>query len=232
MDNKSLAVFWKSFFADLFTGTFIKLFLFTSAGFTLGLITLAAFKWTFLDPMELSGFLEVLSLSLGFIWYGAWGFLLSLLACALFIMIKKLGESVHGIHGLLDLLTRQVVEKLPQGEKQISKEELGRRFDNMGKEFLQNLKLKGGFLRWVSRFFFVILLKVLKLFFLDDVMDELMKKPSNQITPSDMEHAVRRVGAELIISPIRDGLIIFQILIGVLVLLLFAIPFGAIYFFI
>lgn len=132
---------------------------------------------------------------------------------------------VGGIQGLLDLITREVVKKFPRFHKNIPKEKLSETFDNIGKGFLDNLKLKGGLIRFASRILFGVILKALKFFFLDDVVEELAKKESGDIGTADIEHAVRRVGVEMILSPIQDNFQLLHILTWALALVLFSLPF-------
>ena len=98
-------------------------------------------------------------------------------------------------------------------------------FDNIGKDFQQKLRLKG-IIGLVSSLFFWVLLKALKILFLDSVAEELLKNPSDQLSSSDIEHAVRRVWVEIILAPITDSLFLFQIMNGVLIILSFIVPFG------
>ena len=65
-----------------------------------------------------------------------------------------------------------------------------------------------------------------KFFFLDQVVEELQKKETSEITSTDIEHAVRRVGTEVMISPITDNLFLIHALNIALGILLFGIPFG------
>ena len=106
---------------------------------------------------------------------------------------------------------------------------MARQFDNIGKDFQYKLRLKG-ITGWISSIIFWIILKALKILFLDSVSEELLKNPSDQITSSDIEHAVRRVGVEIILAPITDTLVLLQILNGVLMLLIFSIPFAIFWF--
>jgi len=70
----------------------------------------------------------------------------------------------------------------------------------------------------------------MKILFLDNVAEELLRKPSDQITSSDIEHAVRRVGVEMMLSPITDTLMLLQILNGIFMLLIISIPFAIFWF--
>ena len=106
---------------------------------------------------------------------------------------------------------------------------MARQFDNIGYDFQNKLRLKG-ITGWISSIIFWVILKAMKILFLDNVAEELSRKPSDQITSSDIEHAVRRVGVEIILSPITDSLVLLQILNGVLMLLIFSIPFAIFWF--
>ena len=55
---------------------------------------------------------------------------------------------------------------------------------------------------------------------------ELQKKDKEEITSVDIEHAVRRVGTEVLIAPITDNLFLLQIVNITLGMLLFALPFS------
>ena len=77
---------------------------------------------------------------------------------------------------------------------------------------------------------FRVILKVLRFFFLDEVMEELQKKDKEEITSADIEHAVRRVGTEVLIAPITDNLFLLQIVNIIIGLFLFALPFSLLWF--
>ena len=83
--------------------------------------------------------------------------------------------------------------------------------------------------RWSEQVFERIL-KALKFFFLDEVVEELEKRPADEIRTSDIEHAVRRVGVGVILSPITDNIVLLQFLIGVLMVLTFGVPFALLWF--
>jgi hypothetical protein len=57
-------------------------------------------------------------------------------------------------------------------------------------------------------------------------MEELHKRDKEEITSADIEHAVRRVGTEVMIAPITDSIFLFQIVNILIGLLLFALPFS------
>lgn len=225
MDKQQILQFWQKFFADLFLGTFKKLFLFSLAGFTVGLLTLLAYKWIVLAELEWEAWVKILILVAGILWYGGFGVLHAWIFAVAQVMEKKFIEAVHGLHDLLDLFTREVIARIPKFNKSTPREEIERQFDNIGKDFQNKLRLKG-ITGWVSSIIFWVILKALKILFLDSVAEELLKNPSDQITSSDIEHAVRRVGVEIILAPITDTLILLQIANGILILLTFSIPFA------
>ena len=225
MDKPTILKFWQSFFADLFLGTFKKLFLFSLMGIMLGLLALFIFKSTMVADLDWDGWVKTLVLIVFFFWFGGFGVLHGLLHAVILIAEKKIIEAVLGLHDLLDLFTREVIARIPKFNKNTPKEELSRQFDNIGKDFQQKLRLKG-IIGLVSSLFFWVLLKALKILFLDSVAEELLKNPSDQLSSSDIEHAVRRVGVEIILAPITDSLFLFQILNGVLIILSFIVSFG------
>jgi len=225
MEKPQIFQYWRKFFADLFLGTFKKLFLFSLAGFAVGLMTLLAHKWIVLADLEWEDWIKTLILLSGILWYGGFGVLHAWIFAVAQVMEKKFIEAVHGLHDLLDLFTREVIARIPKFNKSTPREEMERQFDNIGKDFQNKLRLKG-ITGWISSIIFWIILKALKILFLDSVAEELLKNPSNQITSSDIEHAVRRVGVEIILAPITDTLVLLQIGNAILMLLTFSIPFA------
>lgn len=226
MDKETLLTSWRNFFIDLFVGTFKNLFLLSLAGFALGMATLALFQGIYLEDLEWSTWLKTFIWILALFWFGGLGVLHGLAASVVHTTGKKLSEMVGGLHDLLDLLTHEALRKVPRFGKNIPKAELARAYDNIGNDFREKLRLKKGTISFISGILFGMILKVLKFFFLDNVVEELSKKPSDQITPGDIENAVRRVGVELVLSPIMDNLFLLQILNGIIIALLFGIPFG------
>lgn len=226
MDKEGVVTFWRNFFSDLLVGTFKKLFLFSAGGFACGLGAAYALDQWFIIPTDWNTWLQWTVFLLAVIWFCVFGVVHGLAASAIAVIGKKLSEMIRGIHGLLDILTRGVLESFPKLNKQISREELAKKFDQMGQNFLLNLRLKGGLTRFLAGIIFRIILKSLKFFFLDDVVEELLKKDSGDITNADIEHAVRRVGVEMVLSPITDSLILLHVINSVLLLLTFGIPFG------
>ena len=210
MEKPQIFQFWQKFFADLFLGTFKKLFLSSVAGFAVGLMTLLAYKWIVLAELEWESWVKTLILLSGILWYGGFGVSHAWTFAVAQIMEKKFIEAVHGLHDLLDLFTREVIARIPKFNKSTPRDEMERQFDNIGKDFQNKLRLKG-ITGWISSIIFWIILKALKILFLDSVAEELLRNPSDQITSSDIEHAVRRVGVEIILAPITDTLVLLQI---------------------
>ena len=164
-------------------------------------------------------------LILSFGWYTAFGTIFGLIASIVQTSSKKITEALAGLHDLLDLLTHGVVEKIPRLNKNIPRNQLEYTFDGIGKNFLEQLRLKKGVTAFLSRILFRTILKVIKFFFLDNVVEELSKK-EGAITSSDIEHAVRRVGVEMVTAPILEKFIYLQIFNFILFLLSFFIPVG------
>jgi hypothetical protein len=148
------------------------------------------------------------------------------IACSLHLLGKKLQEALSGLQELLDWLTREVIGRFPNFQKNIPKHELAEKYDQIGDELRQKLKQRGGITGFSSGLLFVVILKALRFFFLDDVMEELHKRDKEEITSADIEHAVRRVGTEVMIAPITDSIFLFQIVNILIGLLLFALPFS------
>jgi len=225
MKKEEIIKYWSKFFADLLVGTFIKLLLFGSIGFVLGLTGLFIMDHFVMEELEWSTWIVSTVLVLSFGWYTGFGVLYGLIACIIQTTSKKITEALVGLHDLLDLLTHGVVEKIPRFNKNIPRDQLEDTFDGIGKNFLEQLKLKRGVTAFLSRILFGTILKVIKFFFLDNVVEELSKK-EGAITSSDIEHAVRRVGVEIIIAPILEKFIYLQILNFILFTLSFAVPIG------
>ena len=226
MNKEEIILFWRRFFTDLLLGTFFKLFLFSLIGFVFGMLSLYVMDHFILAELEWSEWIVRIILFFSFGWYAGFGILYGLIACIIHIISKKLTEALAGLHDLLDLLTRGVVEKIPRFSKNIPHNQLEETFDGIGRNFLEQLRLKRGTTAFISRFLFGTILKVLKFFFLDDVVGELSKKASGDITPSDIEHAVRRVGVEMVTAPILEKFLYLQILNFIFFVLSFATPVG------
>jgi hypothetical protein len=225
MEKEEIIDYWRKFFADLLVGTFKKLLLFGLIGFTLGLIGLFILDHFFMEQLEWSTWIVSTVLVLSFGWYTGFGVLYGLIACIIQTTSKKITEALVGLHDLLDLLTHGVVEKIPRFNKNIPRNQLEDTFDGIGKNFLEQLRLKQGITAFLSRSLFGTILKVIKFFFLDNIVEELSKKEED-ITSSDIEHAVRRVGMEMATAPILEKFIYLQILNLILFTLSFAFPIG------
>jgi hypothetical protein len=229
--TEEIVLYWRRFFTDLLVGTFVNLILFCALGLILGMGGLYALDYIFLEELEWNGWLEGLILTLAVGWYAVLGILHGIGACAIHTAGKKLAEAMTGIHGLLDLITRGMVDKNPHINKNIPREQLEATIDGIGKSFMEQLRLKKGLTALFARLVYGAILKALKFFFLDDVVEELAKKETGDITSADIEHAVRRVGVEVVMSPILDNFVLLQTLNCIALLLTFGIPLGIFYFF-
>jgi len=230
MSKEEIINYWRRFFTDLLVGTFKKLLLFGLTGFVLGLISLFIMDHFVMEELEWSTWIVSTVLVLSFGWYTGFGVFYGLIACVIQTSSKKITEALAGLHDLLDLLTHGVVEKIPRFNKNIPRNQLEDTFDGIGKNFLEQLRLKRGVTAFLSRILFGTILKVIKFFFLDNVVEELSKKESD-ITSSDIEHAVRRVGVEMVIAPILEKFIYLQIFNFILFTLSFAVPIGVLLLF-
>ncbi len=225
MEKENLVLYWRAFFTDLFVGTFKRLIIFSASGFGIAGLAFAIFNWQTSSATP-PDWTDWISWTLAGGWFLFWGVFQAALSCAILTVGRKFSEVAEGLHALLDLLTRQVMAKFSKTNKVISRPELEESFDNFGQKFLESLRLKGGVTPLFARIIFSFMIKALKFFFLDNVMVELSKKNSDQIKSSDIEHAVRRVGVDIAVSPIRDQLEFLQILNLVFLLILYSIPFG------
>ena len=225
MKKEEIISYWRRFFSDLLVGTFVRLFIFGAIGFFLGLTGLFIMDHFFMEELEWSTWIISTVLVFSFGWYTGFGTIFGLLACVIQTSSKKITEALAGLHNLLDLLTHGVVEKIPRFNKNIPRNQLEDTFDGIGKSFLKQLKLKQGVTAFLSRILFGTILKVIKFFFLDNVVEELSKKDSD-ITSSDIEHAVRRVGVEMVTAPILEKFLYLQIINFILFILIFGVPIG------
>ena len=225
MSKEEIITYWRRFFTDLLVGTFKKLLLFGLTGFALGLIGLFIMDHFVMEELEWSTWIISTVLVFSFGWYTGFGVFYGLIACIIQISSKKITEALAGIHDLLDLLTHGVVEKIPRFNKNIPRSQLEETCDGIGKNFLEQLRLKRGVTAFLSRMIFGTILKIIKFFFLDNVVEELSKKEGD-ITSSDIEHAVRRVGVEMITEPIIEKFLYLQILNFILFALSFGVPVG------
>ena len=209
MEKTNVIEFWKNFFTSLLTGAVLSLFLFSLGGFALGMTAVYFLNHFF---MGTGAWWSWLGIPPVLMWYGIWGVFHGLVASVAFTTAGKLSEMIGGLQGLLDLLSVEVTGKFKKLEKNIPKEKLAQSFDQFGEKFLDDLRLKKGLLYIPTRLIYGVILKGLKFFFLNDIREELLKNKSPEITPADVESAVRRVGVELILSPILDNFILIQIL--------------------
>ena len=154
------------------------------------------------------------------------GMLHSWIACTLHLLGKKLREALSGLQELLDWLTREVIGRFPKFQKNIPKHELAEKYDQVGSELRQKLKQRGGMAGFSYGLLFAVILKALRFFFLDEVVEEIHKQNKDEVTSADIEHAVRRVGTEVMIAPITDSIFLFQIVNIAIGLALIALPFS------
>jgi len=223
MKKEKIINYWHSFFSDLLVGTFVRLFIFGATGFSLGLIGFFIMDNFFMEELKWSTWIVSIILVFSFGWYTGFGTMFGLIASIIQTSSKKITEALAGLHDLLDLLTHGVVEKIPRFNKNIPRSQLEDTFNGIGKKFIEELKLKRGVTAFLSRILFGTILKVIKIFFLDNVVEELSKKEGD-ITSSDIEHAVRRVGVEMVTEPIMEKFLYLQILNFILFSLSFAVP--------
>ena len=226
MNKEQVLDFWIGFFKDLLVGTFKNLFLFGILGFSLGALAIFIFDLKVLDTAEWNVWVEGTILFLVGGVYLSLGVLHGWISCSLHLLEKKMLEALSGLQELLDWLTREVIGRFPRFQKNIPKHELAQKYDQIGNELRQKLKQRGGIAGFSSGLLFAVILKALRFFFLDDVMEELNKKDKDEITSADIEHAVRRVGTEVMIAPITDSIFLLQIVNILIGLLLFALPFS------
>ncbi|MBC8285874.1 MAG: hypothetical protein H8E42_00215 [Nitrospinae bacterium] len=230
MNKQQILDFWIVFFKDLLLGTFKNLFLFGICGFLSGAFATYVFDLQVLDTAEWNVWLEGALLVLVAGSYLSLGLLHGWISCSLHMVSKKMREALSGLQELLDWLTREVIGRFPRFQKNIPKHELAQKYDQIGNELRLKLKQRGGITGFTSSVLFGVILKVLRFFFLDEVVEELHKKDKEEITSADIEHAVRRVGTEVMIAPITDNLFLLQIVNIITGLLLFALPFSLLWF--
>jgi hypothetical protein len=226
MNKQQVLDFWIGFFKDLLIGTFKNLFIFGISGFSLGLFAAYIFDLQVLDTAEWSVWLEVIILIIVGTGYLGLGVFHGWVSCSLHLLSKKLREALSGLQDLLDWLTREVIGRFPKFQKNIPKHELAQKYDQIGDELRQKIRQRGGLSGFFIGLLFGVILKALRFFFLDEVVEELHKKEKEEITSADIEHAVRRVGTEVMIAPITDNLFLLQIVNFIIGLFLFALPFG------
>lgn len=226
MNKQQVLDFWILFFKDLIVGTFKNLFLFGTLGFLSGALATFFFNSKVLDTLEWNVWLEGIILLIAAAGYLCFGLLHGWISCSLHLLSKKMREALSGLQELLDWLTREVIGRFPKFQKNIPKQELAQKYDQIGNDLRQKLKQRGGITGFTSSLLFGVILKVLRFFFLDEVVEELHKKNKEEITSADIEHAVRRVGTEVMIAPITDNLFLLQIINILIGLFLFALPFS------
>lgn len=230
-DKKKVLIYWQKFFADLLIGTFVNLFLLGAAGFVAGMLGTYSLKEVYIWQADWSGWLQWLVLLTALLWYGLWGTAHGALASIVHTARCKLKQMVDGLHDLLDILVSGVMSHYPDINKSIPREELAHKFDEVGKKFLEELKLKSGPINWMKGLFFRVILRVLKFLFLDDIMEELNKKGKEHLDRADIESAIRRVGVEFVISTLTDQMLILQGLNILLLTLTFGLPFFLFWYF-
>lgn len=230
-DKIQVLKYWQKFFADLLIGTFVNLFLFGVVGFVVGMIGVYSLKEVYIWETDWSGWLQWLVLITAFLWYGLMGPVHGIIASIIETARSKFRQMMGGLHDLMDILVSGVLSSYPQVNKSIPKEELARKFDEIGKKFLDDLKLKGGPINWMKGLFFRAILKLLKFIFLDDVMEELNKKGKEHLDRADIESAVRRVGVEFVISTLTDQMLILQGLNILFLAFTFGLPFFLFWYF-
>jgi len=230
-DKNQVLSYWQKFFADLLIGTFVNLFLFGAVGFVVGMIGIYSLKEIYIWEADWSGWLQWLVLIAALLWYGLWGPIHGFTASIIHTARGRFRQMVGGLHDLMDILVSGVLSNYPHVNKSIPKEELARKFEAIGKKFLDELKLKGGPINWMKGLFFRAVLKVLKFIFLDDVMEELNKKGEDHLDRADIESAVRRVGVEFVISTLTDQMLILQGLNILALAFTFGLPFFLFWYF-
>lgn len=231
MNKQKVLDFWIEFFKDLLLGTFKKLFLFSFSGFFLGALATYGFDLNVLGTADWNTWLEgAILISVGAGYLGL-GLLHGWIACSLHVLGKKMREALTGLQDLLDWLTREVIGRFPKFQKNIPKHELAQKYDQIGNELRQKLRQRGGITGFTSAIMFGVILKALRFFFLDEVVEELHKKEKEEITSADIEHAVRRVGTEVMIAPITDNIFLLQIVNIIIGLFFFALPFSLLWIF-
>ena len=230
-DKNQVLSYWQKFFAELLIGTFVNLFLFGVIGFAIGMIGTYSLKEIYIWEADWSGWLQWLMVITALLWYGLWGPIHGIIASIIHTARGKFKQMVGGLHDLMDILVSGVLSHYPDVNKSIPREELARKFDEIGKKFLDDLKLISGPINWMKGLFFRAVLKVIKFIFLDDVMEELNKKGKDHLDRADIESAVRRVGVEFVISTLTDQMLILQGLNILALAFTFGLPFFLFWYF-
>ncbi len=231
MEKNQVLNYWQKFFADLLIGTFANLLLFGAVGFAAGMLGPYALKEIYIWEADWSGWLQWGVLITALCWYALWGPIHGVIASIIETARGKFRQMVGGLHDLMDILVSGVLSHYPDVNKSIPREELARKFDEIGKKFLDDLKLKSGPINWMKGLFFRAVLKVIKFIFLDDVMEELNKKGKDHLDRADIESAVRRVGVEFVISTLTDQMLILQGLNILALTFTFGLPFFLFWYF-
>ncbi|MBI4390108.1 MAG: hypothetical protein HY580_08000 [Nitrospinae bacterium] len=231
MEKSGVVAFWKNFFSDLLTGAFKSLFIYCAGGMALGMTAVYVLYRFFMEPAGWNAFLQWPAVFLAAVWYGSWGLIHGLAASAVSTIERKLSEMIGGLHGLLDILSREVLGRFPKLDNRIPREDLERKFDEIGKSYLDDLRLKKGPMGLLHRTVFAVILKGLKFSFLDEVVEKLKGKTSGAITSADIESALRRTGAGMVLSPILDNFLLLKIFNYALMIATFGIPFGILWAF-
>ena len=184
-------------------------------------------EWLCVDSvnLELGGWFQGVLLFMVFIWYGVFGTFHGLAASFISTINRKFSEAVGGLHDLFDLLSRDVLRNIPKLNQTMSKEKMAQKFDDFGQTFLRNLRLRKGIISWLAGIGFGAILKIFKILFLNNVAEELARKPGQEITPTDIESAVRRVGVETILTPVTDYLLLMHVINLALIVISFGVPF-------
>ena len=229
MNNNQIALYWTKFFADLFLGTGKNLGLFSGVGWVVGVLAATCLGPGKTEAQNWNFFAEWATFIFTFLWFLLFGCFHGILTSLFITSQKKLTEAVLGMHDLLDLLSKQVLERIPKFSNKVPKEELAQKFDSIGQEFLEKLKLKKGIIYFPVLITYAIILKILKYLFINDVVEELRKKQGDHLTSADIESALRRVGVERILSPIDDYFMLTHFLNLVLFLITFGLPFALFY---
>ena len=141
-DKNQVLNYWQKFFADLLIGTFVNLFLFGVVGFVIGMIGTYSLKEIYIWETDWSGWLQWLVVITALLWYGLWGPIHGVIASIIETARGKFRQMVGGLHDLLDILVSGVLANYPDVNKSIPKEELARKFDEIGKNFSMNSNSK------------------------------------------------------------------------------------------
>ncbi len=224
-DRAHVIQYWQKFFADLLIGTFVYLFLFSVGGLGVGLLAVWWLNSGYINPEIESAWLNWLTFTVSLGWQTIFGWAHGLIACTLWVAGKKLREGLLGLHDLLDILITGVMVSYPHLDKHTSKKELEEKFEKLGLKFLEDLKLKGGPINFAKRMIFMVILKVLKFFFLNDFVEEIRKKDKDDLSRADIESAIRRVGVDILLSPLTDYIYILHALNGAALLGTIGLPF-------